>query len=282
MVETVSSRDKNWVRWKIESCPSIEKPSISPDEHVTAKNAVKKASAQKRLRAQPMGSLNLSFLMDTDGAKGMEKLKDPSRYRIPPLDSFKDPIAIDEMEIEMPTNVSTKEAAINGKASKSWRALRIASRMKLAAFDKIEDPENIDLIFQDDAPEIDATRESGQDAIDAEEPVMPADRRPVVISGPGGVGKGTLVKMLTDKYPNVFAKKASHTVRAPREGEIDTVHYYFVDQDKFNVMRDGDQFLEFNNFNGNDYGTSRKVVEGIIASGKIPVMEMDYHVSSNL
>ncbi len=47
-------------------------------------------------------------------------------------------------------------------------------------------------------------------------------------------------------------------------------------------MRDGDQFLEFNNFNGNDYGTSKKVVEGIIAQGKVPVMEMDMHVSTIL
>jgi len=99
----------------------------------------------------------------------------------------------------------------------------------------------------------------------------------MIISGPSGVGKGTLVKMLIDKYPKVFGKKASHTVRPPQDGEIDGVHYHFIDQDKFNIMRDGDQFLEFNNFNDNDYATSRKVVEGIIASGKIPIMEMDYH-----
>ena len=277
MVETVISRDKNWVRWKIESCPSIERPAITPEAHIAAKDAARKATTNKRLRSKPLGSLDLGFLSESDGGRVMEKLKNPSRYRIPALDSFKNKIALDDMEIDMPTNDETKEAAINGKASKSWRALRIASKTKLAAFDKIEDPEKIDVIFQDDAPEAETVKETGEDQIEAEEPIFPSDRRPVIISGPGGVGKGTLVTALINKHPKVFSKKASHTVRVPHEGEIDGVHYFFIDQEKFNMMRDSDQFLEFNKFNGSDYGTSRKVVEGIIANGKIPIMEMDFH-----
>ncbi len=54
--------------------------------------------------------------------------------------------------------------------------------------------------------------------------------------------------------------------------------YHFISNELYSMMRDGDQFLEYNNFNGNDYGTSRKVVESIVAMGKVPVMEMDYHV----
>lgn len=277
MVETVISRDKNWVRWKVESCPSIERPAITPEAHIAAKDAARKATTNKRLRSKPLGSLDLGFLSESDGGRAMEKLKNSSRYRIPALDSFKNKIALDDMEIDMPTNDETKEAAINGKASKSWRALRIASKTKLAAFDKLEDPEKIDVIFQDDAPEVESAKESGEDQIEAEEPIFPSDRRPVVISGPGGVGKGTLITNLIKKHPKVFGKKASHTVRFPREGEIDGVHYFFIDQEKFNMMRDSDQFLEFNNFNGSDYGTSRKVVEDIIANGRVPIMEMDYH-----
>jgi THO complex subunit 1 len=229
------------------------------------------------MRSKPLGSLDLGFLSEADGGRGMKQLKDPSRYQLPALESFKNKIALDDMEIDMPTNDETKEAAINGKASKSWRALRIASKAKLASFDKIEDPDKIDVIFQDDFHEAEIVKDNSGDQMEGEEPEFPNDRRPVIISGPSGIGKGTIVTMLINKHPKIFGKNASHTVRTPREGEIDGVHYFFVDQEKFNLMKDSGQFLEFNSFDGDNYGTSRKVVEGIIANGKIPIMEMDYH-----
>ncbi|KFX88453.1 hypothetical protein V490_07623 [Pseudogymnoascus sp. VKM F-3557] len=283
MVETVLSRDKHWVRWKIESCPSIARPAVTPEEYLSAKATAKKITTNKRLRPKPMGSLELGFLSEADGIIGMERLKDPSRYSLPPLASFKDKIALDEMEIDMPTNDDTKEAAIYGKASKTWRALRIASKTKLAAFDKIDDSEKIDYIFEDKQPvvdvEVDKDTSSPTDNmnLDGATDISPVDRRPVVISGPGGVGKGTLISMLIDKHPKLFGRKASHTTRAPRVGEVDGTHYNFITPETYAMMRDGDQFLEFNNFNGNDYGTSKKIVEGIVASGKVPVMEMDFH-----
>ncbi|KFY05417.1 hypothetical protein O988_00006 [Pseudogymnoascus sp. VKM F-3808] len=283
MVETVLSRDKHWVRWKIESCPSIARPAVTPEEYLSAKATAKKITTNKRLRPKPMGSLELGFLSEADGIIGMERLKDPSRYSLPPLASFKDKIALDEMEIDMPTNDDTKEAAIYSKASKTWRALRIASKTKLAAFDKIDDSEKIDYIFEDKPAvaeiEVDKDTNSPTDNmnLDGASDISPVDRRPVVISGPGGVGKGTLISMLIDKHPKLFGRKASHTTRAPRVGEVDGTHYNFVTPETYAMMRDGDQFLEFNNFNGNDYGTSKKIVEGIVASGKVPVMEMDFH-----
>jgi THO complex subunit 1 len=158
--------------------------------------------------------------------------------------------------------------------------LRIASKTKLATFDKIQnDLGNFDVIFQDDQLELDTVKEEGQDFTDADDVSFPDDRRPVIISGPSGVGKGTLVKMLIDKHPRVFAKRVSHTNRAPNDGEIDGVHYHFVDTDKFNIMRDGDQFLEYGTDEGHEYGTTRKAVESVIAGGKIPVMEMSCLVS---
>lgn len=286
MVETVLSRDKHWVRWKIESCPSIERPAVTPEEYLSAKATAKKITTNKRLRPKPMGSLELGFLSEADGIIGMERLKDPSRYSLPPLASFKNKIALDDMEIDMPTNDNTKEAAIYGKASKTWRALRIASKTKLAAFDKIDDSEKIDYIFEDKPPvadiEVDKDTNSPTDNMDGASETSPVDRCPVVISGPGGVGKSTLIAMLIDKHPKLFGRKASHTTRAPRVGEVDGTHYNFITPETYAMMRDGDQFLEFNNFNGNDYGTSKKIVEGIVASGRVPVMEMDFHVCTFL
>lgn len=275
MVETVLSRDKNWVRWKIENCPSIARPPISPEEYVVAKASARKATTNKRLRPNPLGSLDLKFLSENEGRNGLERLKDPSRYQVPSIKSFKSKIELDDMDVEMARDEESKNAAIEAKASKSWRALRIASATRLTAFDKIERADKIDEIFQDRAKTEEPAMNGDEEA---EESVFPKDRRPIIISGPSGVGKGTLVNMLLDKHSKVLGKKASHTTRPPREGEVGGQHYYFITKEDYDVMRDGDQFLEMNNFNGNDYGTSRKIVEGIIAQGKVPIMEMDMHV----
>ena len=276
MVETVLSRDKNWVRWKIENCPSIAISPISSEEYLAAKASARKVTTNKRLRPNPLGSLDLKFLYENEGRSGLERLKDPSRYQVPSIKSFKSKIELDDMDIEMARDEESKHAAIEAKASKSWRALRIASATKLTSFDKIERADKIDEIFQDRAKTEEPVINGDEELDDS---FRPKDRRPIVISGPSGVGKGTLITMLMDNHSKVFGKKASHTTRPPREGEVHGQHYFFVSKEEYDVLRDGDQFLEVNDFDGNDYGTSRKVVEGIIAQGKVPVMEMDMHVS---
>jgi THO complex subunit 1 len=279
MVETVLSRDKNWVRWKIENCPSIARPAITPAIYITAKASARKATTNKKLRPNPLGSLDLKFLSESNDRSGLERLKDPSRYQVPSIKSFQNKIELDDMDIDMGRDEESKNAAIEAKASKTWRAFRIAGTSKLVAFDKIEKSDKIDAIFEDNikAEELAGHGDEG-DIQDGEEPTFPKDRRPIVISGPSGVGKGTLVSMLLKKHGRVLGKKASHTTRPPREGEVHSTHYFFVTKEEYDQIRDSDDFLELNNFNGNDYGTSRKVLQGIIAQGKVPIMEMDYHV----
>lgn len=80
MVDTVLSRDKNWVRWKAENCPPIERVPVSAQEYLDAMNGAQRAAANKRLRATPLGSLDISFLSDAESANGLERLKDPERY----------------------------------------------------------------------------------------------------------------------------------------------------------------------------------------------------------
>ncbi|TVY28658.1 Uncharacterized protein LHYA1_G002303 [Lachnellula hyalina] len=150
VVDTVLSRDKNWVRWKIENCPTIARPAVSPEEYVEAKAAARKATTNKRLRPSPMGSLRLDFLSEKDGQLALDRLKDPSRFKLPPLKDFKSKIELDDMDIDMARDDEAKVLAIEQKASKSWRALRIASTSKLVAFDKIERSDKIDEIFLDD------------------------------------------------------------------------------------------------------------------------------------
>lgn len=278
MVETVLSRDKNWVRWKVENCPSIARPAVTPEEFVEAKASAKKATTNKRLRPNPLGSLDLKFLSERDGQGGLERLKNSERYQLPSIKSFKSKIGLDDMDIDMARDEESKKVGIESKASKTWRALRVASTTKLAAFDKIDRTDKIDDIFQDEVMPDEHATNGDEDVVDSDEVVSPEDRRPVVISGPSGVGKRTLIRMLVEKYAKVFGRKASHTTRRPREGDVHSRDYFFVSKQDYDVMRDGDEFLEFNNYNGNDYGTSRKVVEGIIGRGMVPIMEMDFHV----
>lgn len=73
---------------------------------------------------------------------------------------------------------------------------------------------------------------------------MPLDRRPLVISGPSGVGKGTLCKLLFDRHPDTFAFSISHTTRSPRPGEQHGVDYYYVTKDEFKDLIAKDAFIE--------------------------------------
>ena len=79
MVDTVLSRDKNWTQWKAESCPDIQRQSVSAEEFVEARKGAQKACASKRLKANPLGSVNLNFLSESGTGDGLKKLMDPER-----------------------------------------------------------------------------------------------------------------------------------------------------------------------------------------------------------
>ena len=79
MVDTVLSRDKNWVRWKAEGCPPFQRPSVSTDELQGARESAKRACTSKRIRPTPLGSLDLNFLTDGEVTGGLDRLKDVER-----------------------------------------------------------------------------------------------------------------------------------------------------------------------------------------------------------
>lgn len=82
----------------------------------------------------------------------------------------------------------------------------------------------------------------------------------VVISGASGVGKGTVLKRMMEKRPDL-SFSVSATTRAPRPGEEDGRHYYFVTREKFEQMIREDAFLEYDEHNKNYYGTPRAQVD---------------------
>lgn len=93
--------------------------------------------------------------------------------------------------------------------------------------------------------------------------------KPVVISGPSGVGKGTLINKLMDEYPSAFGFSVSHTTRAPREKEKDGIHYHFTERSIMEKDIENRKFLEFAHVHGNLYGTSIEAVEVVTDTGKV-------------
>jgi len=96
----------------------------------------------------------------------------------------------------------------------------------------------------------------------------------LIVSGPSGVGKGTLVEILR-KYDPDFVLSCSVTTRDPRPGEINGVHYHFITDEEYDRMLAEDNFLEHAVVHGNRYGTPRKPVEEMLAQGKNVILEID-------
>ena len=99
--------------------------------------------------------------------------------------------------------------------------------------------------------------------------------KPIIIVGPSGVGKSTLIKVLTDKYPNSFGFSISYTTRQPRAGEQHGVNYYYVSKQEFEGMIDKDDFIEWCKVHDNMYGTAKSQIRSIQAAGKIPLLDID-------
>lgn len=97
----------------------------------------------------------------------------------------------------------------------------------------------------------------------------------LVVSGPAGVGKGTLNKTLLDRHADMKLS-VSATTRAPRPGEIEGVHYFFKTEEEFKAMIERDEFLEYMHvFETNYYGTPRSFVEEQLSRGIDVILEID-------
>ena len=103
----------------------------------------------------------------------------------------------------------------------------------------------------------------------------------VVISGPSGTGKGTIIKQILQRKKDV-ALSVSCTTRAPRPGEQDGVDYYYVSKEKFREMIEQDAYLEYESFFDNSYGTPEAPVREKLAAGISVILEIDVKGGMNV
>lgn len=96
----------------------------------------------------------------------------------------------------------------------------------------------------------------------------------IVISGPAGTGKGTVVNALIEKNADL-ALSISATTRAPRGTEQDGVNYFFKTAEEFEKMIENKELLEYANFVGNYYGTPKKYVLDQLDAGKNVILEIE-------
>ncbi|ADI66105.1 guanylate kinase ['Nostoc azollae' 0708] len=96
----------------------------------------------------------------------------------------------------------------------------------------------------------------------------------IVLTGPSGVGKGTLMQKLLQRHPELYYS-VSVTTRSPRTGEVNGKNYYFISCSKFEQLVAQGEFLEWAEFAGNYYGTPRAAVLDHIQSGQLVVLEIE-------
>lgn len=95
-----------------------------------------------------------------------------------------------------------------------------------------------------------------------------------IISGPSGVGKSTVLHALLEQRKDLYFS-VSATTRDPRPGELDGIHYHFMDVDSFRKWIAMDQFLEYAEYVGNFYGTPKRYVDEAMEAGRDVILDIE-------
>jgi guanylate kinase len=98
---------------------------------------------------------------------------------------------------------------------------------------------------------------------------------PLIIAGPSGVGKGTIIKRLFQKFSGKLEFSVSHTTRKPRPGEVNGVDYFFTTKEEMKKAVSDGKFIEWAEVHGQTYGTSCQSVKSVGDAGKVCVLDID-------
>ena len=109
----------------------------------------------------------------------------------------------------------------------------------------------------------------------SESPVAEGKNKVLVVVGPSGVGKDTVMQKVLEKYPDKFKKGVTHTSRKMRPGEKEGFNYYYVTEEEFLKLKENDGLVENNFYNGNYYGLSKKELEDGTKGDKILYVIID-------
>jgi len=114
-------------------------------------------------------------------------------------------------------------------------------------------------------------------------PLGPTENRTLlVLNGPSGVGKGTLINKLREEYPQKFGFSVSHTTRQPRKGEVNGKDYHFVTHEMMEALIAENEFFEYARVHGNIYGTSKTAVQSVTQTEKICILDIDVQGAQNV
>ena len=109
----------------------------------------------------------------------------------------------------------------------------------------------------------------------SESPVAEGKNKVLVVVGPSGVGKDTVMQKVLEKYPDKFKKGVTHTSRKMRPGEKEGFNYYYITEEEFLKLKENDGLVEHNFYNGNYYGLSKKELEDGTKGDKILYVIID-------
>ena len=193
MADTVLTRDKNWVRWKVEECPPISIPPVPTSDQLSAMASAKRTCASRKIKANPMGAIDLSFVSDTKNVNSLDTLRKSEEPSIEGPEQYVRDVEQIDLDLEM---ASPEEESYlkESKTTATWRTLRVATRTRFKRLAEVDEAAGLEPLKKSDAvveeqakteeaePEIEAKAEDAE--TDADAPVIEDDMIEDIPKGP--------------------------------------------------------------------------------------------------
>ena len=105
------------------------------------------------------------------------------------------------------------------------------------------------------------------------------NKKPLIILGPSGVGKDTIINMLLNKYPKIFYKLVSFTTRKIREGEKEGIDYFYITKEKFQEKKNENKLIGIQEYNDNFYASDKSKLDELMKKGE-KIIILNYNIET--